>query len=603
MRGEIKLGNIRINVWREILGVALVVLLLVALYMVAGSAGALQGYKKQLLVSATVLVLGRHFFCRKWLYSGSMLLLAVGAAAVIMVRSLSGAIVAWGGMCATVMWLLMLGALLMIVANAFGRTYRLVCSAVLLGGYGLLCALFVSYYLAEGTYLGTEAVLALMQTNAGESLEYVAGHMGLALVLLLLIGLFALAGLAIAMACYGGLVQLRRGAKVALAVYVASCVLLVGLNYKTRVIGDVVIYVSNYVTLPFIMAGQKQAEYDAFLALKAERAAALSNIELAASGDPGVYVLVIGESQSATHMGAYGYGRDTTPWLSSMVASGEALLFKNAFSCHTHTVQVLSYALTEKNQYNDRELKDSLSIVDMAKAAGFKTIWLSNQVHYGTFDTPTSVIADAADEQVFLNQNIGGTVDTDVLDGALVDELARVNVTDRTLIIVHLMGCHSGYVMRYPSDSVAFSSKSQVDYYDNAMRYNDYVVGELYREAQRLPGFKGLIYFADHGDDADNGLSHNSANFTPAMAKIPLYMLLAPSFKEEHSDRYQALTVATNEIFTNDLIYNTMLSIMGIRPAANYEPANDPLVPTYDGDINRFKTLYGKINIADIIGK
>lgn len=591
MRGDIKLGNIRINVWREILGVALVVLLLVALYMVAGSAGTLQGYKKRLLLSATVLVLGRHFFRRKWLYSGSMLLLAVGAVAVIMVRSLSGAIVAWGGMCATVVWLLMLGALLLIVANAFGRTYRFVCSAVLLGGYGLLCALFVSYYLAEGTYLGTEAVLALMQTNAGESLEYVAGHMGLALVMLLLIGGIVIAGLAIGMKCYGGIVQLQRSTKVALTIYVAICALLL------------VRGASNYITAPLIMAEQKQAEYNAFLALKEERAAALSNIELASSGDPGVYVLVIGESQSATHMGAYGYGRDTTPWLNSMVASGEALLFKNAFSCHTHTVQVLSYALTEKNQYNDRELKASLSIVDMAKAAGFKTIWLSNQVHYGTFDTPTSVIADAADEQVFLNQNIGATVDTDVLDGALVEELARVNVTDRTLIIVHLMGCHSGYVMRYPSEAATFTSRSQVDYYDNAMRYNDYVVGELYREAQRLPGFKGLIYFADHGDDADSELGHNSAKFTPPMAKIPLYMLLAPSFKAEHSDRYQALTVATNEIFTNDLIYNTMLSIMGIRPAANYEPANDPLVPTYDGDINRFKTLYGKINIADIIGK
>ena len=59
------------------------------------------------------------------------------------------------------------------------------------------------------------------------------------------------------------------------------------------------------------------------------------------------------------------------------------LLFDHAFSCHTHTVPVLTYALTAKNQYNNQLLENAVSIIEMAQSAGYKTVWLSNQVRYG----------------------------------------------------------------------------------------------------------------------------------------------------------------------------------------------------------------------------
>lgn len=51
-------------------------------------------------------------------------------------------------------------------------------------------------------------------------------------------------------------------------------------------------------------------------------------------------------------MHAYGYQRETTPWLDQALKKPENLLFTRAYSNHTHTVPVLTYALTERNQYN-----------------------------------------------------------------------------------------------------------------------------------------------------------------------------------------------------------------------------------------------------------
>ena len=116
------------------------------------------------------------------------------------------------------------------------------------------------------------------------------------------------------------------------------------------------------------------------------------------------------------------------------------LLFDQAYSCHVQTVPVLSYALTAKNQYNDMELEQAVSIVDMAKAAGYETVWLSNQVHYGAWDTPISVIGETADYHEWINSHVGQTLDTDYYDGELLEHLKDIPKSDKMLIVLHLMG-------------------------------------------------------------------------------------------------------------------------------------------------------------------
>ena len=311
-------------------------------------------------------------------------------------------------------------------------------------------------------------------------------------------------------------------------------------------------------------------------------------------GKPGVYFLIIGESQNRLHMSAYGYDKETTPWLDSMKDDPHCILFTQARSCHTHTVQVLAYALTAKNQYNDMPLEEALSLIEVAKAAGFRTIWLSNQARYGAFDTPISVIASEADEQVWLNQHTSETYATSVYDGKLVDALKNVTLAEKTLVVVHLMGNHGSYIDRYPPEWRKDDDTVATGAYDNSIRYNDAVMQDMYETMRQIPGFAAAIYFADHADDVDAGLAHDANQFTQNMTKIPLYMLFSDDYRVAEPEKIQELTAHRTDLFTNDLIFNTMLALMNIYIPNNYEPANDVTRKSYDADSTRFRTLYGQ---------
>ena len=97
---------------------------------------------------------------------------------------------------------------------------------------------------------------------------------------------------------------------------------------------------------------------------------------------PATFILVIGESESRDYMSAFSdYPQDTTPWLKSKQSSENFLLYKNAYACKDQTVPALERAFTEVNQYNDKKFYESCSFVDIARKAGFKISWFSNQSH------------------------------------------------------------------------------------------------------------------------------------------------------------------------------------------------------------------------------
>ena len=335
--------------------------------------------------------------------------------------------------------------------------------------------------------------------------------------------------------------------------------------------------------------------YTDFSLYREARAADLTQeLDGVTSTRPGVYVLVIGESQNKMHMSAYGYDRETTPWLDAMKDDGHTVFFRDARSCHTHTVPVLSYALTAKNQYDSRDLTKAVTLIETAKAAGYETIWLSNQVRYGAWDTPTSAIASEADKQEWLNTHVGETTETTAYDGALVDCLANIKPERKTLIVIHLMGNHGSYRDRYPKDATVFDGDSPVDLYDNSIRYNDSVVQHIYETAKAMPDFQGLVYCADHADDVDRNLGHDASHFTQDMTKIPFYMMFSDAYIRENPDVVRELKEHAATRVTNDLLFNEMLAVMGIIIPQEYEKQNDLTSPAYDSDESRFRTLHGQ---------
>ena len=67
--------------------------------------------------------------------------------------------------------------------------------------------------------------------------------------------------------------------------------------------------------------------------------------------------MVIGESESRDYMSAFtNYPVETTPWLSTQKCNNNFILYPNSYSCIANTVRSLERALTEFNQYNDKQL-------------------------------------------------------------------------------------------------------------------------------------------------------------------------------------------------------------------------------------------------------
>lgn len=450
----------------------------------------------------------------------------------------------------------------------------------------ILLPVFVilGYYSVTSTVFAPDTLLAIAQTNIQEAIEYAKDNFSCKTIFLIILTNASVFFVAI-----------KNTQKILWNKYNLFLVLFC----ITACLVGVYKYRDNIITDIPKQASKTLAQYKNFSKERTDRKDNISKLLLSHKPEAGVYVLVIGESQNRAHMQAYNYHRATTPWLDSMKNDKNMLLFTKAYSCHTHTVPTLLYALTAKNQYNNIAVKNAVSVLEVAEAAGFETVWLSNQVKYSAWDTPVTSIASEANQQKWINSTLGESTNTDYFDGKLIEELEKIKITDKMLIVMHLMGNHVSYEQRYLKAFEKYDGKNTIDKYDNSIIYNDYVMSQVYKRARKIPNFKGLVYCSDHADAIDKNLSHDAAQFDFDMTHIPLYIYLSDSYIQNNSAKYKSLEKQKNKLFTNDLLFNLMLGVLGINLNNIYEPNNDPTADTFDNNKERFKTLYGKKYICE----
>ena len=426
---------------------------------------------------------------------------------------------------------------------------------VFLAGFLMTFPALVTWvcYFLTGSFPQAETLLALLQTNVSEAAGYLSGH--LSLPLLLFLPLY-----------FGALCLISRKSSTG---EIFTCPApLPRLTLLLAAPVSLTLSYSNPIITPWIGVQDYRKAYADFEKKSKERTSRLTNLTI--SSAPGLYVLAIGESENSEHMSVYGYPRPTTPWLSSRRNDPHFLFFDDAYSCYVQTVPALSYALTAKNQYNDMSLADAPSLIEAAKAAGFHTVWISNQVRFSAWDTPTTIIASEADEQHWRNSHLGATADLDVYDDALAEELTSMKSSEKI---------HSDDPYR--------------DQYDDTILFHDYVMEKLYETLVARPDFQTLLYFSDHGEAIDLHLDHNPAIYVPEMTYIPLYMAFSDTYLSSHPKLIGNLAARQKSRWTNDLVFDTQLALMGIRLPDLYEPENDITSDHYDDTPDRFKTLFG----------
>ncbi len=299
-----------------------------------------------------------------------------------------------------------------------------------------------------------------------------------------------------------------------------------------------------------------------------------------------IQVLVIGESSRYDHWAIDGYNRNTSPYLNqeqnifsfSDVATGAPVTYKS-----------VPFLITKVGVDNFNNHLKEKSVMSAFREAGFYTAWISNQdggvktnfAEFHTADADTTIYTNnkVTSEQKFLTK---GLYDESVLQP--LHSLLQ-NKTSDLFVILHLMGSHWDYKLRYPSQFNVFAPKDTsgikvfnsrtsdelISEYDNSILYNDYILHAVINELKAADACSSVLFISDHGEnlgDGDKGLFIHSATPTYYTAHVPLFIWLSDKFIKEELAIADALQMnKSKHISSAESVFYTVLQLGGLNIA------------------------------------
>lgn len=313
-----------------------------------------------------------------------------------------------------------------------------------------------------------------------------------------------------------------------------------------------------------------------------------------ASRVSGTVLLVIGESETSDLMTAFtpSLPVDTTPWLTSEKENKDFYLFNHAYTNFPATAGALSMALTGINQYNEKEIGQVVTLLDVAKKAGYDTWWISNHRQLGAGNPSVDLVSSGADHTLWTTHAEGADID-------LISLLKKVPRNGNHFIVLHLMGSHAKYDSRIPDDwpylSLPGADETENDY-ATTVDYTDYVLKNIFNYSKENLHMTAMAYLSDHGEDMKYG--HGEGHVTWSMLHIPLFFYLSPEYETAFPNTAKALRNNREKIFTNDLLFDTMCGLIQ-APNNDYSPTYDLTSPLYSLNADQALAVNGKWIVAN----
>lgn len=293
-------------------------------------------------------------------------------------------------------------------------------------------------------------------------------------------------------------------------------------------------------------------------------------------------ILVIGESLRADRLGINGCPRQTTPRLA---ARDGLITLADVAACSHLTNLALPPALTGIQADDHALMHRRSSLVAACREAGFATCWLSNQAPTGRWDELVASYAGEADSMRWMNPaplvSEWGSYRAydDKLLGPAEEAIARL--PGRALIVLHTLGSHLRYELRYPPEQAVFqpatepgAGESYRDHpermrnaYDNSVLATDALLDACIalHERSGRPGF--VMFVADHGESLyDDGDQQGHGCLPPPAIEFRVPWLLWPSPTERRLHPQPWATVEANRqrrTSTQDA-FQTLLHLAGI---------------------------------------
>jgi len=385
----------------------------------------------------------------------------------------------------------------------------------------------------------------LIESNAGELKEFSTSYISIPIVLfisLMIVLFFVLRKMKL-------IVKGTKKAIVAGIVFLVIVGILKGTGLiESNAYHNIVRGVYGYFKL------QKSVEFNANISKQ--------NIKI--KSDNEVLVVILGESTTSQHMQIYGYWRETTPLLYSIKDS--LFIYNNVISTDIITTKSVPKIISSID--NDKSDLVSTNIIEVFNKAGYKTFWLSNQRPIGYYDNQISKIASVSSYLKFFNHE--SEVKTTSYDQVLLPEFNRIlKGKGKKVIFIRLIGTHFDYNKRYPSNYNKFLSGAKatkkeriINYYDNAVLYNDFVIYSFIEELKKHNKKSALLYLSDHGEnvyDNTDFFGRSETILRKSMFEIPFLVWVSKNFEFPNDFEYRP-----ERVFMADHTYESLGHLFGV---------------------------------------
>lgn len=467
--------------------------------------------------------------------------------------------------------------------------------------FGLLHAMFLlipvtqlGYFFVYHFPITQAAAVAVLQTNFGEAKEYLLlnlGYSGILMVGVFWIVLFGLLYKMNELSCVA-LLNNTQLSKVKIAVSLA--IVLVTVGYGCKMFKETGVMQAYICAKDYFEGTKRFKNYHDQHYAKLMVQPSKPNFS-----KPSTIIMVIGESASTYYMSSYtDVKNNNTPWLRSMKENDSFILFPHVYASWGQTVPALERALTEKNQYNTKEFNQSLTIIDIARKAGYETYWFSNQGYISDADTPITLVAKTADHAQWLCEDkaLNGKPQ---YDGGLLNYLQQVDPAKNNFVVLHFMGSHEDCINRYPYDFAKFSKPGEFDMvknYDDSLAYTDYVLQQIHEYASKNLNLQAMLYFSDHGGDPYRKRHPDVSGFK--FLQIPMFLYVSQEYQNLYGDAVKTYKENRNKYFTNDMMYEVVCDLLRVK-SNHFEEGNSILNSKYKFTRETLTTNLGKTKLIE----
>lgn len=348
-----------------------------------------------------------------------------------------------------------------------------------------------------------------------------------------------------------------------------------------------------------------------------------SNQDISATRDgsssPKDIVIIIGESYNRHHSSLYGYDHLTNPRLSQL---SHLHVFEDVISPINGTSPVFKSFLSMASVDDSLEWCDAPLFPAIFKYVGYNVSFFSNQfvkrVDMSPWDASAGFFNHPNIEpRIFSHRNS----QKHQYDEGIIEEYKsqrhEVESDSLNLLFFHLIGQHVNTIQRFPEDRDFFHPNDyqrpelteaealDVASYDNATLYNDSVVNEIIRLFIDKDAL--ILYFADHGDEANDFRPHIGRAFNlndigaPGLhcqLDVPFMIYLTDSCRVQHPNLEQKIAAATRLPFMLDDLPHLLFDIAGISTPW-YQPSRSIINEKYNSQRHRIIDGYSTTSPID----